>query len=415
MAAGSTPGPVKVASGSLPPRTPGPLGCRDAADPNCPAHPGNTPGPVGINDGAAFSVDPTGFVEAIDFFKDYHVTPNQVAQAAVLDGCTVRIPWSRKKDGKAEKGTLLVWKVGGAVVYRLNDIKEDLDGAPRTYHPPTEVYFDGKGPGLGRDSLLNAAGNWEVLVSGCELLRAFYHAKKLSESKDPAAKAALDAILQKQKLASLKDFEAKTKGALCVRYIDGRPREESRKDWKRAKWVGVQTDAKGEPKVRVGGPYQGFYIPAIVPGWADADKHPWLVKNPLLEKHLGTNLGNGVAVVANGQAPKTAFGMLGDSGPIWGLGECSTRLIQDLAAPDGCHDFIYVQFPAKQNTTEKSAENIRREAEKRFNSWFFAGRKGIEVVKYLFPTAAEYARMLALHHRAISYLHKPGAFPPLRP
>lgn len=49
------PGPQNLdrSLGLVPPRTPGPLGVNDAADPSAHAHPGDTPGPLGVNDGAA--------------------------------------------------------------------------------------------------------------------------------------------------------------------------------------------------------------------------------------------------------------------------------------------------------------------------------------------------------------------------
>jgi hypothetical protein len=55
MAGSKTPGPANVVpvTASLPPRTPGPLGINDAADPNACTLAGDSPGPVGFNDGAA--------------------------------------------------------------------------------------------------------------------------------------------------------------------------------------------------------------------------------------------------------------------------------------------------------------------------------------------------------------------------
>ncbi len=55
MGGSKDPRPVgKAAAGAdiLPPRTPGPLGKNDAADPNSTAFAGDSPGPLGINDGA---------------------------------------------------------------------------------------------------------------------------------------------------------------------------------------------------------------------------------------------------------------------------------------------------------------------------------------------------------------------------
>jgi hypothetical protein len=54
MAASRQPGPLgqRHDGGRLPPRTPGPLGNNDAADPSSPACCGDTPGPLGLHDGA---------------------------------------------------------------------------------------------------------------------------------------------------------------------------------------------------------------------------------------------------------------------------------------------------------------------------------------------------------------------------
>lgn len=54
------PGPERYDQFShrLPPRTPGPLGVNDAADPSGKAHVGDTPGPLGVNDGAALLAGP---------------------------------------------------------------------------------------------------------------------------------------------------------------------------------------------------------------------------------------------------------------------------------------------------------------------------------------------------------------------
>jgi hypothetical protein len=51
------------------PRTPGPLGRYDAADPNWLSCRGDTPGPLGLNDDAAFVpsrlIDPMGFDDLV--------------------------------------------------------------------------------------------------------------------------------------------------------------------------------------------------------------------------------------------------------------------------------------------------------------------------------------------------------------
>src|SRR5207247_6901495 len=95
------------------------------------------------------------------------------------------------------------------------------------------------------------------------------------------AKDALDAIFTKYGVTKLSDLEAKSKSAVCVLYVDGRPKKDSQDDWGHVvRWAGIQTDRSGKPIVRASGPNAGFYVPAITPGWADAEKHPWVVLNP---------------------------------------------------------------------------------------------------------------------------------------
>ncbi len=120
----------------IPALTPGPRGWMDSGDPNARACPGDTAGPLGVNDGAA-----SLFQQASDFVSNHVITKDNKVYARILDQMALAIP----------DFEYTVWSVGGALIYRVTQAKADLDGGPRTYHPPTDEHFDGKGPGLGRD------------------------------------------------------------------------------------------------------------------------------------------------------------------------------------------------------------------------------------------------------------------------
>ncbi len=405
------PGPTQhdIFSGLLPARTPSPLGHRDAAAPNTPAQLGDTPGSVGSKDGAARLANPA-LAEALKFLSRYRENRDHLVEDGQLESSTV-------------KGTGLsatVWQVGGAIIYRLTTIREDMDGSPRAYHPPTDESWLGKGPNHGRDSLLNAVGKPDPklyrqgekafpLTEGCQLLRDVIKARELNASRDPKATEHLTKILKDHGVDSLTKLEEKSKSAVCVKYIDGRPKEDSRKDWRHVKkWAGIQVDETGNPKIRETGPNKGFYIPRISPEWADADVHPWVVLNPHLAKSAGLNLGNDAVVVANGEGPKVAFGLILDAGPPQGLGECSSAMIRDLGVSEN-GDYIYIQFPEAGDTKQKSADAMRKKARERFEGWCVNGRRGLEVVKDLFPTRTQYDRMLRIYLREC--VHFPGDFP----
>ena len=207
-----------------------------------------------------------------------------------------------------------IWKVGGAVVFRVTEIVEDVDGSARAYHPPTETSWDGYGPGrdLAKDHLGNAVGNPGVtayahskdekdwaLTAGCQLFRDLHKARGLEPKAAPAAqpagagsngppptqaaqdaRAALDKIYKQYGVTKLSELEAKSLSAVCVLFVEGRDKQKSIADWSHVvSWAGIQTKA-GKPVVRAEGNNKGFYIPAITPGWADAEKHPWVVLNP---------------------------------------------------------------------------------------------------------------------------------------
>jgi hypothetical protein len=277
-----------------------------------------TPGALGVEIGRA--VDP------IDF--DWLVRHRQLKTTPPLIESTELSVLSLKdhlKDRKKPWNKASIWRVGEAIVFRVTDLAVDLDGYPRTYHPPTDASWNGSGPGLGEDSLANAVkvpgvtrskdeNDW-ALTAGCQLFRDLHQARglepkaaaaapppagkapaptppapdKLAEATD--AKSKLDVIFKKYGVTKVSALETKSLSAVCVKYVEGRPKADSQKDWRHVQsWAGIQTNASG-PIIRSSGPNRGFYVPAIAPGWADPHKHPWVVLNPP-EDDFGVKLTN---------------------------------------------------------------------------------------------------------------------------
>jgi len=380
-------------------------------------------------------VDPMDF----DYLIRHHESKSHLVESVRLSGLHLKHDlWNGKS----------VWGVAGAIVFRISNLAEDLDGSPRAYHPPTDASWSGHGPGLGKDSLANAVGNPGVtkyahskdeadwaLTAGCELFRDLHKAKTLEPkaaaadkpaagkppapnpaSADKAAKEAkdakdeLDKIFKRHHVTKLSELEAKSKSAVCVKYVDGRPKEDSRKDWSHVKhWAGVQTDKSGKPIVRASGPNNGFYIPAITPRWADAEKHPWVVGNSP-EDHFGVKLTNSAVVIKNGEPPSIAYGMVADWGPKGHLGEVSRKMMDELgftgATPSG--DYIVVLFPKNVSDAdigkEKEVSAIQSDAKASFEAWTWEGRSGIELIKELFPTPDQYHRVQKDFANAKRYL-----------
>jgi hypothetical protein len=412
------------------PRTPGPLGRNDAADPDTLTSRGDTPGSLGLNDDAAYDV--TRMLDPLDF--DYLVRHHESKSHLVE---SVRLSDLHLKDKHRLWNRLNIWGVAGAIVFRVSNLSEDLDGSAHAYHPPTDASWNGYGHGLGKDSLANAVGNPGVtkyahskkeedwaLTAGCQLFRDLHKAKGLepkaaaaaqpAAGKTPApnqasadkaakeakdAKDALDAIFKKYGVTKLSDLEAKSKSAVCVLYVDGRAKKDSQDDWSKVvHWAGIKTDKSGNPIVRASGPNTGFYIPAITPGWADAEKHPWVVLNPP-EDQFGLKLTNSAVVIKNGESPSIAYGMVADVGPAGHLGEVSRKMMDDLgftgATPSG--DYIVVLFPENVSEAdigkEKQVSAIQSNAKASFEAWTWEGRSGIELIKELFPTPDQYHRV----------------------
>lgn len=406
------------------PRTPGPLGCNDAADPGTLTFRGETPGSLGINDDAEYDV--TRMVDPMDF--DYLVRHHEFKSHLVE---SVRLSDLHLKDKHGLWNNVSIWGVAGAIVFRVSNLSEDLDGSARAYHPPTDASWNGYGHGLGKDSLANAVGNPGVtkyahskkeedwaLTAGCQLFRDLHKARGLEtkaaadqaakETKD--AKSALDAIFKKYGVTKLSELAAKSESAVCVLYVDGRPKKDSQDDWRHVvHWAGIKTDKSGKPIVRTSGSDTGFYIPAITPDWADAEKHPWVVLNSP-EDQFGVKLTNSAVVIKNGESASIAYGMVGDIGPKGHLGEVSRKMIDELgftgAAPSG--DYIVVLFPENVSKAdiakEKQLSAIQSDAKAKFEAWTWEGRSGVELIKELFPTPTQYHRVQKDFANAKRYL-----------
>ena len=406
------------------PRTPGPLGCNDAADPGTLTFRGETPGSLGINDDAEYDV--TRMVDPMDF--DYLVRHHEFKSHLVE---SVRLSDLHLKDKHGLWNNVSIWGVAGAIVFRVSNLSEDLDGSARAYHPPTDASWNGYGHGLGKDSLANAVGNPGVtkyahskkeedwaLTAGCQLFRDLHKARGLEtkaaadqaakETKD--AKDALDAIFKKYGVTKLSELAARSESAVCVLYVDGRPKKDSQDDWRHVvHWAGIKTDKSGKPIVRTSGSDTGFYIPAITPDWADAEKHPWVVLNSP-EDQFGVKLTNSAVVIKNGESASLAYGMVGDIGPKGHLGEVSRKMIDELgftgAAPSG--DYIVVLFPENVSKAdiakEKQLSAIQSDAKAKFEAWTWEGRSGVELIKELFPTPNQYHRVQKDFANAKRYL-----------
>lgn len=382
-------------------------------------------------------VDPMDF----DYLVRHHESKSHLVES-------VRLSDLHLKDKDRLWNRLSIWGVAGAIVFRVSNLSEDLDGSARAYHPPTDASWNGFGHGLGKDSLADAVGipgvtkyahskkeeDW-ALTAGCQLFRDLHKAKGLepkaaaaaqpAAGKPPApnqasadkaakeakdAKDALDAIFKKYGVTKVSDLEAKSKSAVCVLYVDGRAKKDSRDDWSHVvHWAGIQTNKSGKPIVRTSGPNNGFYIPAITPGWADAEKHPWVVLNPP-EDQFGLKLTNSAVVIKNGEPPSIAYGMVADVGPAGHLGEVSRKMMDDLgftgATPSG--DYIVVLFPENVSEAdigkEKQVSAIQSDAKASFEAWTWEGRSGIELIKELFPTPDQYHRVQKDFANAKSYL-----------
>jgi hypothetical protein len=327
------------------PRTPGPLGRNDAADPGILTSRGETPGSLGLNDDAAYDV--ARMVDPMDF--DYLVNHYE-SKSHLVESVRLADLHLKEKHGLWSKQS--IWGVGGAIVFRVSNLSEDLDGSARAYHPPTDASWSGYGHGRGKDSLANAVGNPGVtkyahskkeedwaLTAGCQLFRDLHKAKGL----EPKATAA------------------------------------------------SQPAAGKSP----------------APNQASADKAANDAKDALdaiFKKYGVTKL------IKNSETPSIAYGMVADVSPKGHLGEVSRKMMDDLgfagATPSG--DYIVVLFPQNVSDAdigkEKEVSVIQSDAKAAFEAWTWKGRSGIELIKELFPTPEQYHRAQKDFANAKKYL-----------
>ena len=342
------PGPTKYGSIFL--STPGPTGWRDLASPQPEIGPLHSEGTL-----KKFPFDAESLDDALDSDPShlYQLTPLGYLANSVASNAQSVPNLSRYS----------IWTESGAVIFRVQTLAIDIDGAPDAYHPPIYPHFwHGKGPTLGRDYLMNAAANYALLNAGCAP-----GAPGLCVRKNPAA-------------------------------------------WQHARWVGVETDngsENGNPRIQQTGRYRGYYVPRVMPPWANALEHPWVVLNRSLERQLHIHLGNSVAVVLNEDERAVGFGMLADPGPINRLGEVSNALLDDMELDETTNsgrDFIVVMFPGPQSTARRTGAQIRESAQAAFEKW-----GGLTAIKDFFPTRLEYGELLKDYEKTLQ--KQPGYVP----
>jgi hypothetical protein len=145
------------------PRTPGPLGRNDAGDPDTLTTRGDTPGSLGLNDDAAVGIG--RMVDPIDF--DWLMRHRQLkSKSKLIESTQLADLHLKDKQGLWTRSS--IWRVGSAIVFRVTNLSEDLDGSPRAYHPPTDASWNGFGRGLGRDSGERGRCSWRHRIRALE-------------------------------------------------------------------------------------------------------------------------------------------------------------------------------------------------------------------------------------------------------
>jgi hypothetical protein len=224
----------------------------------------------------------------------------------------------RKKidDKWVVQGTLQVWKYEGrwqpGIIFRSKRLELDEDGGIDAYHPPTPNHPHGKGPGMGRDSLICATNDKKIAYN----------------PQNPNAP------------------------------INGHP-------WDHANnthWCGVAIDP-GTNRPYLQGttdPYPGFYVSTSAltdPKWkkgdtrryVDAFSIPFLVLYGIIHQ-LGVKQGDYVAVVINqNPVPKVVYAIVADA-KRWGHGEGSYALHAAICGQDpkggiNNKDMMFIFFP----------------------------------------------------------------------
>jgi len=107
---------------------------------------GETPGPMGFGGDYAEQLVNHRMTEVQDYVLRHQLNSEGLAEATMLESHIFPFPRAKYR----------IWRLGDAVVFRRKEIQEDKDGSARAYHEPTDAFFDGRGPGFGTDSLLNA-------------------------------------------------------------------------------------------------------------------------------------------------------------------------------------------------------------------------------------------------------------------
>lgn len=361
-----------------------------------------TPGPAGpafMGGGAA----PSRFVrEAAEFISSHRVVDRQVESKVLAQWSPNAWTFTTGKPPDMETHSVKSWRdprtplLVRPLIFRVADLQQDDDGNPHAYHEPTDSHWDGQPPGT--QSLMNAVAETSSkanLTAGCELLRDYYNVKKRMETLPPTLTAIPPDIRAKYGVASMPDFAQKARQAVCVHYIDGRPKSESRADWDNAgiRWSGIAVDRHGR---RLPAHADGYYAPQITPAWAQAQVHAWLVSTKKL-RDLGASQCNHVVIIRNGDTPKVAYGIIADANSSNHVGECSAKMLQGLgfsgqhSSPPG--DYIILVFPNTGSLTLSDALAQQAAAEASFESWSIDGKAGLPLVQDLFPTPLRYRQM----------------------
>jgi hypothetical protein len=142
-----------------------------------------------------------------------------------------------------------IWQsADNTVIFRVDELPMDDDGGKYAYHAPTDAAWNGAGIN-GSHSLMNAVSDGDKkngLTAGCQLLLDYYRLKAWMAAHPNAQPTDLVATLRRYSVASMEEFTAKARAAICVKYIPERPKSESQADWDRAivDWCGIAVDAQ---------------------------------------------------------------------------------------------------------------------------------------------------------------------------
>lgn len=346
--------------------------------------------------------------EAAEFVSSHRIVDKQVESKALAQWSPHTWTFTTGHGTHARTHKVKSWRdpriplLVRPIIFRVAELQQDDDGDPHTYHEPTDSSWNGAGI-HGSKSLMDAvaensthpAKSKAKLTAGCELLRDYYSVKKRMEAHPPTLTAIPADMRTKYGVASLPDFAEKARHAVCVHYIDGRPKSQSRADWDNAgiEWCGIAIDRHGN---RLPPMADGYYAPQITPAWARPAVHSWLVLTKKL-KDLGVSHGNHVAIIRNGGKPTVVYGVVADYNPSDHVGECSIAMLKSLgfsgrdSSPAG--DYIIIVFPDTGSPTQSDALRQQVAAQASFESWSLGGNAGLPLVLDLFPAPLHYRQM----------------------